>query len=207
MKRVYSVNNVVSARFKTVDLGEGWREAIGTPELRGTWFVYGPPKNGKTSFGMMLARRLAGFRRLAYNSVEEGLSLTIKLAMERAGIAARGSGIVLLKMDFATLMEYSRRPKSPGVVVIDSVQFMGLTFEEYKQLKSTFPEKLFVYISHVEGRIPDGTTARRIWRDAAVTFRVEGFRAHPVSRYGGGESLVVSEEMAGRYWGENDDKE
>jgi hypothetical protein len=30
---------------------------------------------------------------------------------------------------------------------------------------------------------------------------VEGFRAFPVGRYGGGESIDVNERMAGEYWG------
>jgi hypothetical protein len=108
---------------------------------------------------------------------------------------------VLVKKDFDELMGYLRQRKSPDIVVIDSVQFMELKFGQYKALKEAFPGKLVIYISHVEGRVPEGLTARKIWRDANVVFRIEGFKAFPVSRYGGGDDVVISEERAAAYWG------
>ncbi len=201
MKRAYSVNNVIDAKFKTLELEGEWKEAIGSPEMSGSWFVYGPPKNGKTSFAMLLVKYLARFRRVAYNSIEEGLSLSIKMAMKRVNMIEVGGKLVLVKKEMAELVEYLSKHKSPDIIVIDSVQFMELTFEEYKKLKSMFPNKLFIYISHVEGRQPEGLTARKIWRDASVVFRIEGFKAFPVSRYGGGQPVVISEDRASEYWG------
>ena len=195
MKRAYSVNNVVDAKFNTLKLDGQWKEAIGCPEFSGSWFIYGPPKNGKTSFAMMLVKYLTSFKRAAYNSVEEGLSLTIKMAFERVNMAEVGGKLVLIeKENVEELIERLKRHKSPDIIVIDSVQFLELKFGEYKALKSMFPNKLFIYISHVEGKIPEGLTARKIWRDANVVFRIEGFKAFPVSRYGGGEPVVISDE-------------
>lgn len=202
MNRSYSVHNVFDAKFRTLELDGEWKEAIGSPELSGSWFVYGPPKNGKTSFAMKLAKYLTRFRRVAYNSIEEGLSLSIKMAMKRVNMLEVGGRLVLVKKDFGELTAYLKQHKSPDVVVIDSVQFLELKFEEYKQLKSMFPSKLFIYVSHIEGRLPDGLTARKIFRDANVSFRIEGFKGFPVSRYGGdGEPIVISEEKAMEYWG------
>lgn len=202
MKRAYSVNNVIDAKFNTLELDGVWEKAIGNPELTGSWFIYGPPKNGKTSFAMMLVKYLTKFKRAAYNSVEEGLSLTIKMAMERVNMSEVGGKIVLIeKENVDELIERLSRHKSPDIIVIDSVQFLELKFGEYKQLKAMFPHKLFIYISHVDGKIPDGLTAKKIWRDANVVFRIEGFKSFPVSRYGGGESLIISDEKAAEYWG------
>ena len=83
---------------------------------------------------------------------------------------------------------------------MDSIQFLGLQFAEYKELKRMFPGKLFIWISHVEGKQPDGNTAKRIWRDANIAFRIEGFKAFPVGRYGGGAPYTISEEKAAAYW-------
>jgi hypothetical protein len=201
MKRAYSVHNVIDAKFRTLELDGEWKDAIGSPELTGSWFVYGPPKNGKTSFAMLLAKYLTRFRRVAYNSVEEGLSLSIKMAMKRVSMLEVGGRLVLVKKDTKDLIKYLNQHKSPDIIVVDSVQFLELRFEEYKQLKSMFPNKLFIYISHVEGRLPEGLTARKMWRDANVVFRIEGFKAFPVSRYGGGEPIVISEEKSVEYWG------
>jgi hypothetical protein len=202
MNRSYSVHNVFDAKFRTLELDGEWKEAIGSPELSGSWFVYGPPKNGKTSFAMKLAKYLTRFRRVAYNSIEEGLSLSIKMAMKRVNMLEVGRRLVLIKKDFSELIAYLKQHKSPDIIVIDSVQFLELKFEEYKQLKTMFPSKLFIYISHVEGRLPDGMTARKIWRDANVVFQVEGFKGFPVSRYGGGEPVVIGVDSSAEYWGD-----
>lgn len=202
MKRAYSINNIIDARFKTIELDGVWGSAIGTPELTGSWFIYGAPKNGKTTFALQLSKYLTKFGRVAYDSVEEGLSLTMQMAMERVQMAEVGSKLILLEKEDATeLMARLRRHKSPDIIVIDSVQFMELKWVEYKKLKETFPKKLFIYVSHIEGKQPEGNVAKRIWRDANVYFNIEGFRAFPVSRYGGGESIDVYPERAKAYWG------
>lgn len=202
MKRALSITNVFDAKFNTLDFTGEWLAAVGRPELSGTWFIYGPPKNGKTSFAMMLAKYLTNFGRGAYNSVEEGLSLSIRMAMERAGMNEVGNRMVLLdKMEVATLRKWLRKRNSPDFVVIDSVQFAEMRFSEYKSLKEEFPGKLFIYVSHVEGKQPDGQVAKRIWRDANVAFRIQWFKAFPVGRYGGGEPIVISEELADDLWG------
>lgn len=202
MRRAYSVANVKEAKFKTLKFDGEWAEAIGSPEMTGTWFIYGPPKNGKTSFAMKLVKYLTKFRRVAYNSVEEGLSLTIQMAMDRVQMSQVGSKVILLEKETTEeLVTRLDKKKSPDIIVIDSVQFMELKFSEYKMLKERYPNKLFIYISHVEGKTPDGSTAKRIWRDANVIFRIEGFKAFTTSRYGGEGDITISEDRAARYWG------
>ncbi|MDN4753860.1 hypothetical protein QYZ87_04850 [Porphyromonadaceae bacterium W3.11] len=202
MKRALSVHNVIKAKFKTLDFEGEWLAACGRPEFCGTWFIYGAPKNGKTSFAMMLAKYMTNFGKGAYNSIEEGLSLSIQMAMERVDMAAAGNKMVLLdKMEIGEMVKWLERRDSPDFVVIDSVQFAGLKFDDYKEIKEKYPEKLFIYVSHVDGKQPDGNDAKRIWRDANIAFRIEGFRAFPTGRYGGGEYINVSEELAANFWG------
>jgi hypothetical protein len=85
--------------------------------------------------------------------------------------------------------------------VIDTVQFAELTFSEYKKIKLMYPDKLFIYVSHTEGKMPEGKVARKILKDASVAIRVEGFKGFPVSRYGGGKTIIINEERADEYWG------
>lgn len=150
---------------------------------------------------MQLANELMNSRRrVLYNSIEEGLSLTIRNAIERAGISGAGCGFTLANMECDELVKYLHRRLSADTIFIDSVQFAELTFQQYKKLKTAFPSKLFIYVSHISGNMPEGQVARRIWRDAAVTFRIEGFRAFPVSRYGGGACIDIDTEQATAYW-------
>lgn len=200
--RAYSIDNVIAKTFNTLDFTGHWLESVGKPELTGAWFIFGPPKNGKTSFAMKAIKYLSNFKRVAYNSIEEGVSLSIQMAMQRENMQEVGSRVILLdKEPIPELIKRLAKHKSPDVVVIDSIQFAELKFSEYKALKSRFPTKLFIYISHVEGKLPEGNVARRIWRDSNVYFRVEGFRSFPVSRYGGGEYMNVNDELAANYWG------
>jgi hypothetical protein len=198
--RSYSVKNVLDAKFETLPFTGVWKEAIGCPELTGAWIIYGPPKNGKTGFAMMLAKYMTNFGRVFYNSIEEGLSQSMQLAYKRVNMQEVSGKIILDKESIQAMTARLEKNKSPRVIFVDSIQFSELKFSEYKQLKEDFPDKLFIYISHIEGKQPEGVTARRIWRDANVSIYVEGFRAHPVGRYGGGRYINISEKKATEYW-------
>lgn len=202
MKRAYSIRNVIDARFKTLDFDGEWLEAVGKPELGGSWMIYGAPKNGKTSLAMQLARYLTRFCRVAYDSAEEGLSLSIQNCVERTFQGQNTRKFLLLdKENIEELTErLSKRSGSPDAVVIDSVQFLGLRWDEYKGLVERFPHKLFIFVSHVDGNQPEGRVAKKIWRDANVYIRVEGFRGFPVGRYGGERPIDVYPERAAQYW-------
>lgn len=202
MRRAYSVQNVLDAKFNTLPFEGKWLDAVGRPELTGTMIIYGDTKNGKTTFALQFAKYLTNFARVAYNSVEEGLSLSLRLAMERTGMDEVGTKLILLeKEDVPQMIKRLQKPKSPDVIFIDSVQFLEMRFAQYKKLKDMFPSKLFVYISHVEGSKPEGSVAKRIWRDANVSFKIEGYRASPVGRYGGGAYIDIWKEGAEKYWG------
>jgi hypothetical protein len=81
------------------------------------------------------------------------------------------------------------------------VQFAELTYVQYKQMKEGFPRKLFIYVSHIDGKQPDGRVAKRIMRDSNIVFRIEGHRAFPVGRYGGNGTIDIWAERANAYWG------
>ena len=200
MKRVYSVSNVLNARFRTMEFDGVWKDAIGCPELTGSWLIFGPPKHGKTSFAMMLAKYLTRFGRVFYNSVEEGLSRSIQMAYRRAGMEEVAGRIDLGEESIELMIKRLKRRKSAGIVFIDSVQFADMRFADYKDLKAALPRKLFIYLSHIRGVQPDGATAVKIWKDSNVAFKVEGFRAFPTGRYGGEGYIDVSERRAMEYW-------
>jgi len=90
MKRALTARNVLTTKFNTLGFDGVWRDAVGDPPRTGSWIIYGDTKNGKTTFAMMLSKYLTAFGRVAYNSVEEGNSRTIQMAVDRGGLLEAG---------------------------------------------------------------------------------------------------------------------
>lgn len=80
MKRAISVSELLAMRYDTYKLSDEWKAAFGEPERNGVWFVWGRSGSGKTSFVLKLCKELCRFGRVAYDSLEEGSSLTMKNA-------------------------------------------------------------------------------------------------------------------------------
>jgi len=202
-KRAISVTELINTKFKVMEFKGAWKRALGQPELSGTWIVYGNPKNGKTRFVLQLCKYLTQFTRVGYDSLEEGVSVSFTQAIKEVNMLDVKCGFVIYdKEPVAMLRERLKKQKAPGVVVIDSLQYTGLTYSDYKKLKDEFRNKLFIFISHAEGREPAGRVAKSVKYDANIIIRVEGFRAFATGRYGGGDPYTIWEEGALKYWQE-----
>ncbi len=212
MGRAISNQNVLAARFETAEFTGAWLASFGRPELRGTWIIWGDSGSGKTTFTLMLCKYLANFGRVAYDSLEQGLSLSLQRAWERVGMIEAGSNVILLnKEDLPEMTARLRKRKSPEIVIIDSLQYLTKFYmQQLKELKAEFPDKLFVFISQADkaGKDPDGHIAKKIRYDADVKIKVEGFKAFVTTRYEdpergeGGADFVIWEQGAAEYWAE-----
>ena len=210
MGRAISVTELLTKRRKLMKFEGVWKETMGCPELRGSIIVYGDSGNGKTRFVCQFCKYLTHFERVLLNSFEEGDSETLKQAFIDAGMEEVKHRIQLLDGEpLDELIDRLDRHKSPNVVVIDSVQYCGITYPQYKALRKRFPNKLFIWISHAQGKLPEGRTAQRIRFDCNVKIRVEGYRAFCQSRYGSTKPYyTIWEEGAAKYWAfpQNSDK-
>jgi hypothetical protein len=200
MNRIYSVNNFYNGNNKDLDFDGIWLDAIGKPDAKGCWFIWGNSANGKTIFAVKLAKYLASFGRVYYNPLEEGVSLSLKRAFKIAGIEQKDRIGIIDRMTINDLKEKLRMKGSAWAIVIDSFQYSGLNAISYKALLAEFPTKLFIFISHADGKQPAGRTAKTVRYDADVKIWIEGFKAFPKSRYGGGEPITIWDEGAKKYW-------
>ena len=179
-----------------------WEASLGRPAKSGTWLVWGHSGNGKSSFVMQLAKYLCKFEKVIYDSLEESTGLSVQKSLRRHGMADVARRFVILDREpMAMLSERLKRKKSPGVVIIDSFQYSGLTYNGYKQLKEAHPSKLFIFISHAEGTRPEGRAAKKVEYDADIKIFVEGFKASCKSRFMDrpGVPFVIWEEGAVKY--------
>ncbi len=203
---------MLAAQFETADFDGPFLASFGRPELRGVWIIWGGSGSGKTTFTLQLSKYLANFRRVAYNSLEQGLSLSLQKAWERVEMAEAGSNIILLnKEELPELCARLNKRKSPEIIIIDSVQYLdGFYWSHFKKLKKDYPDKLFVFISQADDKTgqPSMNIAKRIRYDADIKIKVEGFKAFVTTRYEdaskgeGGADFIIWEQGAADYWAE-----
>lgn len=200
-QRAISVEQLLKMKFDVMEFEGKYLNSFGKPELSGVWLIWAHSGNGKTHFALQLAKYLTHFGKVAYNTMEEGARLTFQMAAEATNIReVSGRFTVLSRESISDLTERLSKRKSPDIIFIDSFQYTGLTKKGYIALKEKFPKKLFVFVSHAEGKHPEGRTAKFVRYDADIKIRVEGYKAFPVSRYGGNEEFVIWDEGAYEYW-------
>ena len=200
-KRAISLQQLFRKDIQSLDFKGPWLEAIGRPEITGSWIIWGGSGNGKTRFALQLAKYLTTFgKHVVFDSLEEGVSLSLRNAIADCNMQEVSRRFLLLdKEPLDDLIQRLDRPRSPQVVIIDSIQYTGLNYTDYKNLRDRFRSKLFILISHAEGSQPSGRVARSIRFDAFVKIWIEGYKAFPMSRYGGGEPYTIWEEGALSY--------
>lgn len=193
LKRAVTVEQIESMKFKTIPFEAEWLDSFGTPEMKGSWIIWGNTGNGKTTFALRLAKYLASFHPVAYNTIEEGLKLSFQRAVINANMHEVKSKFKILDGEtIAELRFRLKKPKSPSIIFIDSLQCTDLNKDSYKKLLKDFPKKLFIFISHAEGTKPKGKIADSIAYDADVKIRVDNYVAYPISRFGGNKPFEIS---------------
>lgn len=206
MARAMSAKQIISLRRETIDLGGVWKDCVGAMDRRCVVFVWGNSGNGKTSAVMSLCRELCakGLRGI-YLSLEEGFSVSMQDTLRRFGMEECGSLFkVAESCSMTELTDRLARRRSEDFFVIDSIQYLRLTYRQYVFIKTNWPNKLFILVSHADGRQPEGRSARSIMYDSALKIWVEGYAAFSKGRFiGSTGKAVIWEKGARDYWGED----
>lgn len=201
MARTLSAKQVLTIKFDTIRLGGGWDECVGEIETTGIWFIWGNSGNGKTSAVVSLCKELSAFGKVLYNSREEGVSLTMQNTLRRYGMGELGSRFQLANMSLQELDEKISQQRSPKFVVLDSFQFMGLTYKDFRAFCEKHKNKMLIFVSRTRGRQPEGRAAISAMYDASCKIWVEGYEAFSKGRFVGttGE-MTIWDEGAKKYW-------
>lgn len=201
MARTLSAKQVLTIKFDTIRLGGGWDECVGEIETTGIWFIWGNSGNGKTSAVVSLCKELSAFGKVLYNSREEGVSLTMQNTLRRYGMGELGSRFQLANMSLQELDEKISQQRSPKFVVLDSFQFMGLTYKDFRAFCEKHKNKMLIFVSRTRGRQPEGRAAISAMYDASCKIWVEGYKAFIKGRFVGttGE-MTIWDEGAKKYW-------
>ena len=202
LKRAYSPTDILNMNIPSLDFTGNWEASLGKPAKTGTWIIWGSPGNGKTSFVMQLAKYLCQFDKVIYDSLEESTGLSVQKSLKRHQMQEVSRRFLILDREpMEQLSERLSKRRSPGIVIIDSFQYSGLTYASYRAMKEKHGNKLLIFVSHAEGQRPEGRAAKKVEYDADVKIMVEGFRASCKSRFMDkpGVPFTIWEEGAVKY--------
>ncbi|MDR0606561.1 MAG: hypothetical protein LBG80_20005 [Bacteroidales bacterium] len=204
MKRALTVKNVIDRKYETLKLSGEFYEAFGEVEKTGVWFIWGSSGSGKSSFSMQLCEELCNHGKVVYNSLEEGTGLTFQERLKRVDTQKMQRRFTVVSEDMKTLSERLKKRRSADFIVIDSIQYTGMTYPEYVKFKEKHQNKLLIFVSHADGRRPSGRSAKSVMFDANLKIFIEGFRAFSNGRFIGsnGGIYTIWKEGAWKFWGE-----
>jgi len=197
IKKAFTYSDIAKRNFKTLDFQDAWLEHIGKPERTGSWIIWGGSGNGKTSYVLQLVRYLCSFERVHYNTLEEGMRESFKLALERNNIKSVASKFTFQSENYEQLVSRLSRKRMPKIVVIDSLQyfFRKKNASHYFDLLARFPDTIFIFISHARGSEPKGELADDIRYNSDVKIYVKDFVAEiKTSRFGGDKPFTIWEQ-------------
>jgi len=201
IKRALTVQNIFDKKYDLFDFEDEWFDAFDRPEKTGVWFIWGNSGNGKTSFVLQLIKCLADFiDQILLVSREEGTSHTLRKSFENFGMNDVKRKLLIVNENMADLTARLKQKKSPRIVIIDSFQYTQMSYRDYINFKSQFPNKLIIFISHADGKSPAGRSAKSVMYDACLKILVEGYVAYSKGRYIGKTGhYVIWRERAEKY--------
>ena len=192
MSRSIGITDFLSRTFVTYPFEGAFAATFGEPERNMKVIIWGDPGNGKTEFCIQLAKYLARFTKVYYNSFEQGICKTLQDALRRNAMEeVNGRAIFGDQETFEEMLERLSSKNSPQVVIIDSRDYINLTTAQFKVLIDRFPRKAFIIVCWQSGGKPRGEFAKQIAYMCDVKIQVSNFIAHPRSRFGGNKNFVI----------------
>lgn len=191
-QKAIGINDFLSKNFDVFEFEGEFLDFCGEPEKNFTMSVYGESGNGKTEFCVKLAKYLASFTSVLYASYEQGISKSLQDALKRNNMQeVAGKVMFIAKEPLKELIERLKRRGSARVVILDSLDYMRLTTDQFKILRETFPRKAFIVVSWAKNDKPKSQYARDIEFMSCVKVLVKQYKAYPRSRFGGNAEFVI----------------
>lgn len=205
MAKVLGLKQLKQKKYAFIEnLPEDFTLSFGRLVENFTMTIWGISGSGKSNLIIQFLKVIMdhGNGKVCYVALEEGHEATMQMSADDIPDEYNG------KIEFADhtmtydeLWKKLEKKKSPKYIVIDSIQYWNITYEQYKRLKERFKKKAFIFVSHANGKEPDGKLASRIRYDCGLKVRVEGYIAFVISRYRNKKNYVIWEEGARGYWG------
>jgi Cdc6-like AAA superfamily ATPase len=193
MSRNYGVNDIHSWKFDHVSMPEHWTRHLGNLAENFRMIIEGKSGHGKTEYVMQLTKMLAiHYGKVALNNVEQGRSASFQSAFIRNNMHEIPAGKWMLadasQRVFDKWFKRLEKRASGRVIVLDSLDYMHLTLEQFQQLHERFPRKAIIIVCWND---PMDFNAKKIKYMCDIKVEVKDFQAHVRSRFGGNHSHQI----------------
>lgn len=187
----YGIKDMMSWNFEPIAFSQEWAEHLGELCTGFRMLIKGDPKNGKTEYMITLIKELATVNgKVNFNSTEQGKSPSLKRALLRNNIDQIPAGkFILCDASQRTFDAWFKRLKSPNsgkTIILDSGDYMNLTFAQYKQLIEEFPQKNIIIVCWLVNPL-----IKHLAHTMDIVVEVKDFIARPVGRLGGDKNRVI----------------
>lgn len=195
MPRNYSLTDVANWKFNEVDMPQEWVDHLGNVTENFRMLVQGAPKNGKTEYLLQLGKMLAQcYGKVKLTNVEQGKSASLKQAIIRNEMDAIKGKFMLdgpQNREFESWFKDLCRKGSGRVIMLDSLDYMKLTIDQFKRLHERFKNKSFIIVCWDE---PFDPHAKKIKYMCDIVVDVSEYRAKIRSRFGGNKTHIIWKE-------------
>lgn len=197
MRKALTVDNIINQKITRIPFSGQFYEAFRQPQDRGVWFIWGGISSGKSSFVIQLAKALAEHYKVFCNTLEEetGSDNFIE-RLERFTMNDVKGNFLAESYDYEELCEYLDKRNSPKAVVIESATYFFESFDQYKEFRKKYRNKLIIITGHGTSTKTSSELEFKIQRDANQKIFVNGYLALCKGRTigpNGGEYIIWQE--------------
>ncbi len=200
--QILKTNKFLKKQYSKLDFSGIWKDSFGLPERNSRWLIFGKSGEGKTEFSVQLAKYLSAFGKVLYVSREQGDSSSLQQCFARNGMQEVGNQVLLgIDMDFKALLSVLKKRTKHAAIIIDSIDYMRLTADEYKLLDQVCKKTTLIFVSWSDNKRPKSSAGKDIEYMCDVKIYVDRYVVLPRSRYGGNAPYIIWEEGAKKHHG------
>lgn len=187
-----SIHNIMTKKYPTYDFTPELVAILGEAEKNFKMIVWGQSGNGKSTFVALLCKMLTKYGKVYYNSIEQGEGKSIQDMARHCKLdeCEKGSFVIGDRDTFDEMVKKLETNRCK-FLVIDSLQYIKLSMDQYQYLIENFKRKSIIIISWEQGSEPQGSAARAIRYMVDIKTRVHKGVAYIDSRFGATEPYRI----------------
>jgi hypothetical protein len=192
-QRNYGPKDMMEWKFNDIQLPEVWLNHLGEISEGFRMIIHGKSGHGKTEYVIQLVKMLAmHYGKVSLNNVEQGKSKTLKAAAIRNNVTEIPQGKFTLcdpsQRVFDVWFKKLSGKNTGRVIVLDSLDYMKLTVDQFKLLHEKFKHKSIIIVCWDD---PFDVHAKKIKYLCDIKVKVHNFKAKIVSRFGGNKTYTI----------------